>query len=389
MPVDRSRQAAIRRLAGYYLFLFAYLGVYLPWLPPLLQSRGFSPALIGTALGVVQLVRSVLSPALGWGADRLPTKNLLLASSSIVAGLVLFTLSGPWSPTAILLLLALHGVFLAPLFPLAEMLTLGTLGRESPRYGRIRLWGSIGFLVTSLGLAVGGGKQGVDPDLVPFALGAPLVLGGLLVIRARTPAADVGPAPRADAQRMPWLALAGVYVAAGLGQGSHGPYYAFFTIQMQELGVSDLTIGALWAWGVLAEVGLMWASRWIVPSLGLERGFRLALALGAVRWALYAFEPPLVLLVFGQTLHAASFALLHVTSVQWVDRLTPPSRKVLGQSLLSASVYGAGVGGGMFAAGELVGPLGHAGLYAVAAAAAIVGVAVSLPAGRRRAPRKP
>jgi PPP family 3-phenylpropionic acid transporter len=97
----------------------------------------------------------------------------------------------------------------------------------------------------------------------------------------------------------------------------------------------------------------------------------------------------MALLVVGQTLHAASFALLHVTSVQWVDRLTPPARKVLGQSLLSAAVYGAGVGGGMFVAGELVGPLGHAGLYAVAAVAALVGLAVSLPAGRRQGPRTP
>ena len=382
---DQDQRAAIRRLAGYYLFLFAYLGVYLPWLPPLLQSRGFTPALIGTALGVVQLVRSLLSPALGWGADRLPTKHLLLGGSSIVAGLVLFALAGPWSPGAILLLLALHGIFLAPLFPLAEMLTLGTLGSDSPRYGRIRLWGSIGFLVTSLGLAIGGGRGGVDPDLVPFALGAPLVLGGLLVLRVRTSAADGGPSPADDPRPMPWLALGAVYVAAALGQGSHGPYYAFFTIQMQEAGVSDLAIGALWAWGVLAEVGLMWASRWIVPALGLDWGFRLALGLGALRWALYALEPPLAVLAVGQTLHAGSFALLHVTSVQWVDRLTPPSRKVLGQSLLSASVYGAGVGGGMFVAGELLGFVGHAGLYAVATAAAVAGIAASLPAGRRRA----
>lgn len=381
---DPARGAAIRRLAGYYLFLFAYLGVYLPWLPPLLDARGFSPALIGTALGVVQLVRSLLSPAIGWGADRLPTKHLLLGGSSIAAGLILFALSGPSSPGAILLLLALHGVFLAPLFPLTEMLTLGTLGSDSPRYGRIRLWGSVGFLVTSLGLAAGGGREGVDPDLVPFALGAPLLLGGLLVLGARTRAADGAPSPDQDPQPMPWLALGAIYVAAALGQGSHGPYYAFFTIQMQRAGVSDVAIGALWAWGVIAEVVLMWASRWIVPALGLATAFRLALALGAVRWALYAFDPPMAVLAAGQTLHACSFALLHVTSVQWVDRLTPPSRKVLGQSLLSAAVYGAGVGGGMFVAGELLGWVGHGGLYAVAAGTAAAGVVASLPARRAR-----
>lgn len=373
---------AIRRLAGYYLFLFAYLGVYLPWLPPLLQSRGFGPALIGTSLGVVQLVRSVLSPAVGWGADRIPAKRVLLGASSIVAGGVLFGLYGTWSPTAILLLLALHGVFLAPLFPLAEMLTLRTLGDDAPRYGRVRLWGSIGFLVTSLGLGALGGRAGVDPALVPLAMGAPLVLGGLLAFGGRVPAGEVAHHTADDSGRIPWLPVICIYLAAGLGQGAHGPYYAFFTLRMQELGVGDMAIGALWAWGVVAEVILMWLSWRILPRLGLAAGLRLALALGAARWLLFAFEPPVAVVAVGQTLHAASFALLHITAVQWIDELMPSSRKVLGQSLLSACVFGLGVGGGMFVAGELHGMLDYAGLYGVAAAAALAGLLASLPAGR-------
>jgi PPP family 3-phenylpropionic acid transporter len=110
---------------------------------------------------------------------------------------------------------------------------------------------------------------------------------------------------------------------------------------------------------------------------------RWALGLGAARWALFALAPALPLVVAGQVLHAASFGLLHLATVSLTDRLTPPGRKALGQTLVSMWAYGLGGGAGLLLAGQLRGPLGDAGLYAAAAAACVLGLAVT--AGLRRA----
>lgn len=374
------------KLAAFYFLLFAYLGVFLPWLPPLLARRGLDAAAIGLALATVQVSRALLPPLWGLLADRLSRKRSLLAIAAFAAGACLIALSIPGPNGLIFAWLFLHGFFLVPLFPLAETLTMGALGRRPQRYGRIRLWGSVGFLVTSFGLGLVVDLQGWSPALLPWLMGLPLVLAGVLaLILPETPEAPAA-SPRPAKRSLPWRWLLPVLVAAGLGQGSHGPYYAFFTLQMEGRGVSASVIGALWAWGVVAEVVLMALSGLLIRRTSLAGVFRLALLLGGLRWALYALDPPLAVVAAGQTLHGASFALLHISTIRLVDRFTPPGRKAFGQTLVSACAYGLAIGLGTFLSGQFVSRVGFSGLYAGAAAASALALVVS--AWLRREPRK-
>ncbi|MDQ7005690.1 MAG: MFS transporter [Acidobacteriota bacterium] len=372
------------RLACFYFLLFAYLGVFLPWLPPLLRSRGLDAAGIGLALATVQVSRFLLPPLWGLVADRLNHPRRLLALASLLAGSSLVALAWAVHPAAIFACLALHGFFLVPLFPLAETLTMAALGDRPQGYGRIRLWGSVGFIVASFCLGMGVDLEGLSETSMVSLMGLPLALGAVVAL--------VLPAPRAPGRRsavesagLPRAALAVVIVAAGLGQGAHGPYYAFFTLQLQEAGVSGTVTGLLWGWGVAAEVAMMAVSGFLIRRIGLKGAFVLSLLAGSLRWGLYAGGPPLGWLAAGQTLHGISFGLLHVSTIRLVDRLSPPGRKALGQSLVSACSYGAAIGLGSFLAGRGQLALGYRGLFAVAAAASLLGALVALAS---RAPRR-
>ncbi len=369
-----------RVLAAVYLLLFGYVGIYLPWFPPLLAERGFGPGAIGVSLALVSLSRVVLPPLWGVVADRLRARRRILVVCALCAGAAMAVQAADWSPASRMAWLFLHGFFLVPLFPLVDALTLAVLGPHGDRYGRIRLWGSVGFVVASLGFGALVRHTGLG--LVPWAAGSSLALAGVLVLGTRGPRAErrpreIRPEPGAAPRAMPWALLLPLVAAAALGQASHGPYYAFFTLQMEARALAPTWIGALWAWGVVAEVALMGASPRLLQRMGLVPAFRWALALAFVRWGLYAANPPLPWLVAGQALHAASFGLLHVATIQLVDRLSPEGRKAFGQTLLSACAYGGGIGSGLFAAGLLAERLGDAGLYAGAAALCLAGLLAS------------
>lgn len=387
-------------LLGLFYFLnFATVGAFFPWYPPLLAERGFSPALIGTALATGSIARMVFTPFWGYLADRWHARREIMSGCTLLAAACLAGTALARSQPATLGWIFLYGFFVVPIFPLAEAATFALLGERAERYGRIRLWGSLGFIVTSQGLGLLvrplglGAVPWVAAGFMALAGAVALALPGREAGRAEAlAAAGPGPPPAPDAAghslgalraALPWRALLVVFVAAALGQAAHGPYYDFFTLQMEARGIAPWTIGSLWTLGVAAEVALMAVGHRVLARLGLASGLRWALALGGLRWALFALAPPLPLVVAGQLLHAASFGLLHLATVSLTDRLTPPGRKALGQTLVSMWAYGLGGGAGLLLAGQWRAPLGDAGLYAAAAAACALGLVAT--AGLRRA----
>lgn len=389
---QRPNSRPHRVLAAVYLLLFGYVGIYLPWFPPLLAERGFGPQEIGFSLALVSISRVVLPPLWGLIADRLRSRRRILVVCALLAGAAMSLQAADWTQGSRMAWLFVHGFFLVPLFPLVDAVTLAALGPRSELYGKIRLWGSVGFIVASLGFGAIVRQGGLF--LVPWGAGLSLALAGLLVIGIGGVSGAGSPAgapavPRTRPRRMPWSLLLPLIGAAALGQASHGPYYAFFTLQMEEQGLAPTSIGALWAWAVVAEVVLMAISPQLLQRIGLMQAFRWALALTILRWALYAASPSVSWLVAGQALHAASFGLLHVATIQLVNRLSPTGRKALGQTVLSACAYGGGIGSGLYLAGRFRVPLGDEGLYAGAAALCLAGLLVTLLLPKRVDPPAP
>ena len=162
-------------------------------------------------------------------------------------------------------------------------------------------------------------------------------------------------------------------------QASHGPYYTFFSIYLQDNGYSGFSIGGLWALGVIAEIGVFLGMHRLLPRFGARPLLLASLMLTALRWVIIAefIDEPLVLL-FAQTLHAASFGLYHAVAISLIDRFFTGPHQGRGQAFYSSLSFGAGQAVGSFASGLLWAAIGGAATFWVggAVAAAAFGVAI-------------
>ena len=375
------------RFSLYFFISFIGVGAYASWLAPYLDFCGVGAAAIGYSFAVVSICRAVTPP--GWGllADRLERKHLLLALVTLGAGssFVPLFLGGP-----VWLLLAstvVFGLFFAPLYPLVDAQVLGFLGPARTGYGRIRLFGSVGFLVVNL--AIGPLVTGLGLRIVPWILVVPLVVAAAIAAAlpvgpTRADATLAAPAPigsagsDATSTALPWRRLLPILIAVILVQASHSPYWAYFATFLGKHEVSPGLVGLLLATAVAAEIAAMALAPTLIRKWGARRVRLSGRGRAVVRWLVCGMTTELWLLWPSQLLHAGSYALVYVAAVALVDDASPTSHKALGQTLLSACSHGIGLGGGFFVAGALVDRLQFPGLALVAAGACVLGAAVLL-----------
>lgn len=349
------------QLAGFYFFHFGLLGLLMPYLPLYLQERGLSGGLIGILMGLLMGTKLLSPPLIGLWIDRRgellrPLRVSLFAT--LLAWLLFMSVREQWTLSIAIATFALTWNATLPAF---ETLTLHRLGPERiGQYGRIRLWGSVGFIAAGIG-----GALWLDTPvhlLYRFPIAGLALVSGMLVLGAsrngREPSAVSGSARRG------WMALLGRPGVPGflltlfLLHLSHGPYYALFTLYLEGLGFAPARIGLLWILGVVAEVGLFWVAPALFARFGRRSLLIAGLILTAVRWALIgtlAAHP--VILMIAQVLHLASFGLCHAVGMSYVHALFPGTLQGRGQALYSALGFGAGgvvgslMGGLLWAAG--------------------------------------
>jgi MFS transporter, PPP family, 3-phenylpropionic acid transporter len=323
------------RLGLFYAAYFAGVGIHLPFWPVWLEWRGLGPAEIGYVLAAAfwpRVVTSLLIPAI---SDRLGERRqpIILLAAVTLGGVALFAVARDFWP--LLCLSLLTGATWAAILPLGEALALGEAQRANLSYGRIRLWGSIAFILTAIG--IGQLLQNSGPAVVLWATVAALAatLGACVLLpegqsRAR-------PATFADFRRLAGTPEFLAFVAAaGLIQVSHAVYYGFATLHWRAAGHGELVIGLLWAEGVVAEVVLFACAGALLRRLGPMRLLVLAGALTVTRWALSALSTDLAVLVPAQALHAASFGATHLAAMYYLRDRTPPELHASAQGFYAA-----------------------------------------------------
>jgi PPP family 3-phenylpropionic acid transporter len=355
-----------KRVALFYGTYFAVLGVVLPMLGPWLEQRGVEPVGIGLVTAAFSLAKLIYTPWVAHRVDHggwrpgLLTLHLVLAAATAVA-LPAFGSTGALV-VAFLAIGAGHGTVL----PLVEAMVLERVPDHG--YGRLRLWGSIGFVVVATGLPlVWSGSAGSG---FPYALAGVLVVLALATVpfeREVRPDGhhDHGPVPGAV-----WALL----IVLTLHQVSHGPYYAFFSVRLVEAGYSASAVGILWSLGVAAELVAFRAGGAIERRIGLRGVLWLALALTPVRWLMLALPPSWPLLVVAQSGHALTFALAHLAGVQLVSREVPPGARRRAQAMYSGLSFGLGIVVGSAVAGPVWQAMGAATFVAAAALSAVVAI---------------
>lgn len=365
------------RLSGFYLFYFASLGVMLPFWGPYLKARGFGPAEIGELMAVIMLSKLIAPNILGWIADHTGHRMPIVRLASLLSTLCfvgVFYAEGFWW---LALVMMLFSFFWNASLPQFEAVTMSHLKDRIQHYSRIRLWGSIGFILTVglLGMLLETRGVEVVPQAV-LLLYIGIFLFSLIVPEkgALHPAVAQGSIMRV-LRRPEVLAL---LVVTFLMQASHSTYYAFYSIYMEEAGYASSAIGELWALGVLAEVGIFLIMHRFLQRWGARRVLIASLVIAVMRWTLVGLAPenlPLVLLA--QLMHAATFGTFHAAAIHLIHHYFVGRHQGRGQALYSSVSFGAGGAFGSLLSGYLWDGIGPAATYGVAAGYALLAVLVA------------
>jgi len=334
------------RLAGFYFLFFAYSAAYVAYLPLYLAGRGLDAGEIAVVLALPQLAR-IFAPA-AWGvlADRYGARRAIVAASCAAMALCFAAL--PFAPgaRAIGWLIALTGVFSAGALPLVEAMTLAAPGGLA-RYGPIRLWGSVGFIVVLL--AGGAWVEAVPLATLPPALAA-------IALAALASAWTLPAGARHPAGRTVWIEISpGARAILGGGfcmAAAHGALYAFYTLQLQREGYGGVAIGMMWTIGVVAEIAVFAWLPALLRRQALSAILLFSFGCAVARFLVIGWLPSAMWLMIGaQILHAATFGSFHAASVAAIHRVFPEHAQGRGQALFSSVAYGAGGAAGALLAG--------------------------------------
>ncbi len=360
------------RLSGFYLLYFAFVGVFAPYWSLYLKSLEFSAFQIGVLMSLLQVARIFAPNLWGWLADKTGRGVHLV---QVAAGFSLLTYLGVFAGNSFVWLFAVMAVmsfFWSASLPLMEAITLRHLGDGSGRYGRIRLWGSIGFVIAVIGV-------GYILDFLPIRALLWVVLGlkvGVLLFSRWIP--EPHPIQHHDESSPVWDILRRPEVAAFLAAGflmaaAHGVYYTFYSIYLVDHGYSKGAIGWLWSIGVLCEIMVfLWMPR-LVTAVGLRNILLASFLLATLRFSLIGFGAQwLGVIIFAQILHAASFGSYHAASVAVIHQFFRGRHNAKGQAIYTSVSFGLGGTIGGLWSGWLWEPAGPEITFAVSSVATLI-----------------
>ena len=292
-------------------------------------------------LGVASLVRLLAVPLWGEAADWLGRRRpmLLLAAGLSAGAMACFPLAHGLAP--LLLLVTVQGIASAALTPLTDTLTLALAAIGRLTYARTRAWGSAAYMLATAGAGpiLGWAGSSLVPALVAGGYGLAAALAPWLPEPERAPRAS-----RRTSGLFRLRPLRLTILASALIQGSHAAYYGFAALHWRAAGLSDTVIGLLIAEGIVMEVVLfVWGGHW-AARLGPARLTAVAASACIVRWTVIASTSALPVLIVVQTLHAATFAMQHLSSMTMLSRCVPPGRAAGAQALHSALGFSAPTG---------------------------------------------
>jgi len=330
------------RLSSFYFCFFALLGALHPYWSLYLYSKGFTVADIGILLAMPMATKIIAPNIWGWLADYTGKRLVVIrlgAFLSCLCFLCIFIDQKFWS---IALVMIGYSFFWNAILPQHEVITMSYLEETPETYSRIRLWGSIGFIVSVLGGGFWFDSSGIETLPV---IGA-LLLFGIFLASMFVPR----PAPsRNDSSPKRFILTAMkpaviVFLMVGLlMQLSHGVYYSFFSIYLESFGYSRSAIGAIWSVGVVAEVVIFLLMSKFLLRFGVRKIILICLALAAMRWLTIGFYADnLTLLLSSQISHAFTFGAFHAACIECVRRLFDVSCQGKAQALYSSCCYGIG-----------------------------------------------
>jgi MFS transporter, PPP family, 3-phenylpropionic acid transporter len=346
------------RLSAFYGASFLVAGIQLPFWPVWLASRGLGAEEIGMLLAMAIWAKVFATPAIGAIVDRSGARRSIMVSLAAIALLGYAGLAPAGGLWSLVLLNLVTLTAQSALMPLGDTITLGLSRSAGLDYGRIRVWGSVSFILASLGsgaVLTGFSENGVL--LLVLAASAMLLLACIGVPRLPYSADGTERFSGVRAVLRDLRFWTFVLTASAL-QASHQVYYGFGTLYWRSLDFSDATIGLLWAEGVLAEIVLFWFGQPLVSRIGPIGLMVMGGVAGILRWSLAGAVSSLPFIGALQLLHAFTFGASHLGAMHFLSRAVPLSMGASAQSVYAAASAGLGSGLVMMVAGALYGAYG-------------------------------
>jgi MFS transporter, PPP family, 3-phenylpropionic acid transporter len=365
------------RLSGFYFLFFVTVGIFLPYWSLYLKSIGMDARHIGILSAILVFSKVFTSYFWGWIVDHTGRRIRVIQLASLFSVISFSAALFVQSFWGLAIILFVFSLFWSASLPQIEAATLTHLGDSSHAYTSIRVWGSVSFIITVWLL-------GVLFEYISIANVPSLILVSMVVvwlISLFIPEQISGEHDhdhenlRVILFRPQVLAL---FVVCFLMLASHGPYYTFYSIYLEDNGYSSTIIGQMWALGVIAEVVLFMMMRRLVGIFSLKNLMIASLLLAGLRWLLIGFFiDSLLLLIIAQLFHAATFGLYHAVAIQYIHKFFRGRLQGRGQALYSSVSFGAGMAIGSLVSGYVWDRAGAVDCFAGAALLALIAAVIA------------
>ncbi len=362
------------RLSAYYFAYFAFIGAFAPFFTLYLQSLAFSATDIAILMSLMQLMRIIAPNLWGWLSERSGTRMPIVRYSALasLAGFGLFFVTTDF--VGVFIAMAIMSFFWSAALPLVESTTFNHLGGAAHRYGSIRSWGSVGFIVAVLVIGYALDHFAVSSLLWMTAL----ILLAIVLSAFSVPEANRPPAARSHESL--WTTLKLPHVAALLGacffmSAAHGALYVFYSIYLVDHGYGKSLVGWMWTLGVVSEIIVFLLMPRLARCLSMRTVLIVAFVAAVLRFLLIGWGVEMVwVLLLAQLLHGATFGAYHAAAITLVNRWFPGRLQSSGQALYGSLSFGAGGMLGGLLSGLTWDTLGAAWTYTMGSGFAVIGL---------------
>lgn len=358
-------------ISSQYFLYFGVMGVFLPYFNLYCYHLKFSGFQIGVLSGI-RSIALVLFPLVWAGlADRFHIRRPIYIFCSFISTAIwafyLYT-TDFW---AMLLITVFYGIFYSPIISFLEAFTMDVLGTEKKSYGKMRGWGTIAFIMTVLLLGKVIDIYSIEIIIILIFFGS--MAQALISIKIPDIQIKKQTSFSSNAKVLLKRPVIVFLFCAFLMLVSHGTYYGFYSIHLENLGYGKTFIGISWALASIAEIIVMIKSDIIFKRFSTDNVLFFSFMVAALRWMGLSFTTSPVIILFLQILHAVTYGTFHVSSILYIDSLTPDEGKTLGQAVNNAVTYGLGLMVGFFINGYLFETLGTFTLFMISSFIALGG----------------
>ena len=336
---------SVRWAFGSFFFLyFASVGLVSPYASLFFLEQGFSTIEIAALMSMLQITRIIGPFSWGWLSDYLSNRVGIIRFCACLAAVVFLCIFFLHSYLAFFVWMFVLHTILSSLMPLGESATVHALFKDNSfdkRYGRLRLWGSIGFIVMVLLAGELFQRKGIE--LYPFV--------GIVVLGLLAAVTFSLHEPKMERRKMVkgellvvlfnpdvrWFLISGFFMIF-----AHAALYVFYSLYLSNLGYNKFQIGLFWALGVFAEVIFFYFQSKVLSRLDAQVVLQASFGVGVIRFALIALYPITPVLIFAQILHAGTFAAHHSAATKLLQRWFTGPLQARGQALMATISYGLG-----------------------------------------------